>query len=158
MKYTGRCQNDVNVQGYSRPHPQTPRRCAYLRRRGSAAAASRARRGSCRSAAGARQVLGWPSRCELARAFLWEYSDNRLRLVQLLGRHGDFLTCPGRKPSFWAVERHVCPYKSDIENQFNMKTLRALNHHGQARTLWLSNEKKPPSPSILTDPSATTAL
>jgi hypothetical protein len=27
-------------------------------------------------------VSGWPKRCKLAHAFLWEYSDNRLQLAQ----------------------------------------------------------------------------
>jgi hypothetical protein len=31
--------------------------------------------------AGARNVLGWPKRCQLARASLWEYSYKRLKLV-----------------------------------------------------------------------------
>jgi hypothetical protein len=49
--------------------------------------------------------LGWPRRCKLAHAFLWEYSDERLNLAQFLGRLGVFLTlvrnaqtrpsCPG---------------------------------------------------------------
>jgi hypothetical protein len=33
---------------------------------------------------------GW----KLARAFLWEYSCRRLKLAQLLGQLGIFLTCP----------------------------------------------------------------
>jgi hypothetical protein len=37
-------------------------------------------------------MLGWPKRCELARAFLWEHSGKRLELVQLLGQLGVFLT------------------------------------------------------------------
>ena len=40
----------------------------------------------------ARKVLGWPKRCKLAHAFLWECSGNRLELARLLGRHGVFLT------------------------------------------------------------------
>jgi hypothetical protein len=32
------------------------------------------------SAGRARKLLGWPKRCKLARAFLWEYSDKKLRL------------------------------------------------------------------------------
>ena len=63
-----------------------------------------ARRSSCRSrsrpggtrasrAAGARQVSGWPKRCKLAHAFMWEYSYKRLKLAQLLGRLGVVLTC-----------------------------------------------------------------
>ena len=38
------------------------------------------------------KVLGWPKRCTLAHAFLWEYSDKRLKLAQLLGQLGVFLT------------------------------------------------------------------
>jgi hypothetical protein len=45
------------------------------------------------STAAARTLLGWPKRCKLARAFLWEYSDKRLKLAQLLGQTGVFLTC-----------------------------------------------------------------
>ena len=39
------------------------------------------------------KVLGWPRRCKLAHALLWEHSYKRLQLAQLLGRHGVFLTC-----------------------------------------------------------------
>jgi hypothetical protein len=41
----------------------------------------------------ARKVSGWPKRWKLAHAFLWEYSDKRLKLAQLLGQLGVFLTC-----------------------------------------------------------------
>jgi hypothetical protein len=37
-------------------------------------------------------VLGWPKRCKLARAFLWEYSDKRLKLAQLQGQFGVLFT------------------------------------------------------------------
>ena len=37
-------------------------------------------------------MLGWPKRCKLAHAFLWEYSCKRLKLAQLLGQLGVFLT------------------------------------------------------------------
>jgi hypothetical protein len=37
-------------------------------------------------------VSGWPERCQLAHAFLWQYSDKRLKLAQLLGQLGVFLT------------------------------------------------------------------
>jgi hypothetical protein len=40
----------------------------------------------------ARKVSGWPNRCKLAHAFLWEYSYKRLKLAQLLGQLGVFLT------------------------------------------------------------------
>jgi hypothetical protein len=39
-----------------------------------------------------RMVLGWPKRCKLAHAFRWEYSYKRLKLAQLLGKLGVFLT------------------------------------------------------------------
>ena len=42
--------------------------------------------------AGARKVLGWPKRCKLAHAFLQEYSHKRLKLAQVLGQLGVFLT------------------------------------------------------------------
>ena len=44
-----------------------------------------------RPSAAARNVLGWlgwPRRCKLAHAFVWEYSCKRLKLAQL--------TCAGR--------------------------------------------------------------
>ena len=41
----------------------------------------------------AREVLGWSKRHKLAHAFRWEYSYIRLKLAQLLGQLGIFLTC-----------------------------------------------------------------
>ena len=41
----------------------------------------------------ARKALGWPKRCKLAHAFLWEFSWKRLKLAQLLGQLGGFLAC-----------------------------------------------------------------
>ena len=38
------------------------------------------------------KVPGWPKGCKLAHTFLWEYSDNRMKLARLLGRLGVFLT------------------------------------------------------------------
>ena len=49
-----------------------------------------------RPSAAARNVLGWPRRCKLAHAFVWEYSCKRLKLAQLVGQLGGFLTCAGR--------------------------------------------------------------
>ena len=40
----------------------------------------------------AREAFGWPKRCKLARAFLRKQSYKRLKLAQLLGRLGVFLT------------------------------------------------------------------
>ena len=37
-------------------------------------------------------MLGWPKKYKLAHAFLWEYSDKRVKLAQLLGQLGVFLT------------------------------------------------------------------
>ena len=37
-------------------------------------------------ACSATKVLGRPKRCQLAHAFLWEYSYKRLKLAQLLGQ------------------------------------------------------------------------
>ena len=37
-------------------------------------------------------MLGWPKLRKLAQAFLWEYSYKRLKLAQLLGQLGVFLT------------------------------------------------------------------
>jgi hypothetical protein len=42
-------------------------------------------------------VSGRPRRCKLAHAFQWEYSNKRLKLAQLRGQLGVFLTS-GRKP------------------------------------------------------------
>jgi hypothetical protein len=39
-----------------------------------------------------RKTPSWPRRCKLAHAFLWEHSYNRLKLAQLLGQLGVFLT------------------------------------------------------------------
>ena len=47
---------------------------------------------STQPAPAASKVSGWPKRCKLARAFLWEYSYKRLKLAQLLGQLGVFLT------------------------------------------------------------------
>ena len=38
------------------------------------------------------KVLGWPKRCKLALAFMWEHSYKGLKLAQLLGQLGVFLT------------------------------------------------------------------
>jgi hypothetical protein len=40
----------------------------------------------------ARKVLGWPQKCRLAHTFRWEYSYKNLKLAQLLGQRGVFLT------------------------------------------------------------------
>jgi hypothetical protein len=45
--------------------------------------------------AGASKVLGWPRRCKLAHASLWERSCKGLKLAQLLGQLGVFLTRDG---------------------------------------------------------------
>jgi hypothetical protein len=37
-------------------------------------------------------MLGWPKRCKLAHAFLWEYSYKGLELAHLLGQLRAFLT------------------------------------------------------------------
>jgi hypothetical protein len=42
----------------------------------------------------ARKVLGWPKICTLAHAFLRQYSYKGLKLAQLLGQLGVFLTLP----------------------------------------------------------------
>ena len=43
----------------------------------------------------ARKVSGWPKRCKLAHAFLWEYSYKRLqKLAQFLGQLGIFQVGP----------------------------------------------------------------
>ena len=51
----------------------------------------------------ARKVSGWPKRSTLARAFVWEYSYNMLKLGQILGQLGAFLTLMSSVP-----ERSTC--------------------------------------------------
>ena len=54
----------------------------------------------------AREVLAWPKRSKLAHAFLWGYSDERLKLAQHLGQLGVFLTAV---PSHSQKHRHrIC--------------------------------------------------
>jgi hypothetical protein len=62
---------------------------------------SRTRRHSCHTSrpgpqhahvAGAGKVLGWPKICKLAHEFMWEHSCKLLKLAQLLGQLGVFLT------------------------------------------------------------------
>ena len=57
------------------------------------------------AASGARTVLAWPRRCELARGFLLEYSCKRLELAQLLGQLGVVLTWAS-SPSAAALTRY----------------------------------------------------
>ena len=46
----------------------------------------------------ARKVSGWPKRCKLAHAFLWECNCYKgLKLAQLLGQPGVFLTPGGTR-------------------------------------------------------------
>jgi hypothetical protein len=70
----------------------------------SAAVAARvapAARTPARAAGGAQasKALGWPKRCQLAHAFLWEYSHQGLKLAQLLGQLGVFRTSARRTAS-----------------------------------------------------------
>ena len=60
------------------------------------------------------KVLSWPKRCKLAHAFLREYSYKRLKLAQLLGQLGVFLTSAAsaartirRNPSTLGVDVEV---------------------------------------------------
>jgi hypothetical protein len=61
--------------------------------------------------ASARKVLGCSQICKLAHAFLWEYSHKRLKLAQLLGQLGVFLTFaapwPGTLPNTGRRDRAV---------------------------------------------------
>jgi hypothetical protein len=43
------------------------------------------------------KVSGRSKICKLAHAFLLEYSYKGLKLAQLLGQHGVFLTCRGAR-------------------------------------------------------------
>ena len=65
--------------------------------------------GSDRAPQRARMVLGWPKICKLAHAFLWECNHKQLKLAQLLGQVGVFLThrqSPScRRSSSWRCHR-----------------------------------------------------
>ena len=93
-----------------------------------------------KSLAVARKGLGWPKRCQLALAFLWEYSQKRLKLAQLLGHLGVFLTGavgvpraaagvaradgPGEHRGDGTCGRdRVSPKKSSPKTAFNRRTL-----------------------------------
>ena len=39
-----------------------------------------------------KKILGWPKRCKLAHALLWEHSYKGMKLAQLLGQPSVFLT------------------------------------------------------------------
>jgi hypothetical protein len=74
-------------------------RCGPKGSRGAAGAGVKIPYGGSRGREGrnAGNVLGWPRRCKLAHAFLWEYrySYTGLKLAQLLGQLGVFLTRQG---------------------------------------------------------------
>ena len=54
----------------------------------------------------AKKVLDWPKICKLAHAFLREYSYKRLKLAQLLGQLGGFLTLdPSAARRYWTVNQ-----------------------------------------------------
>ena len=85
----------------------------------------------------ASKVLGWPKRCQLAPAFLWEYSYKRLELVQLLVQLGVFLTLgEGRTDiaphpalfcivNFYAGHRNqICPKNSNVRRLSVVMTVR----------------------------------
>jgi hypothetical protein len=55
----------------------------------------------------ARTVLGWPKRCKLAQAVLWEYRSKRLKLAQFLGQLGVFLTHATVHPPSECARRHL---------------------------------------------------
>jgi hypothetical protein len=78
MEYTKRRLNHSNAQGW--------RRRVHVRRVKVAGQ-------TVHVALAARQVSGGPIRRKFARAFLWGCSCKRLKLAQLLGRHGVCLTC-----------------------------------------------------------------
>jgi hypothetical protein len=59
-------------------------------------------------------VLGWPNICKLAHAFRWEYSYKMLKLAQLLGQFGAFLTDgpaarPGADDTFGSAALRTMP-------------------------------------------------
>ena len=57
----------------------------------------------------ARKVSGWPKRCKLADVSLWKYSYKRLKLAQLLGQLGVFLTVVIRPRSASFIRRIAIP-------------------------------------------------
>jgi hypothetical protein len=60
--------------------------------RGRPSSSARGRRARPRGSPASSKVLGLPKRCKLAHAFLWD-GYKRLKLAQLLGQLGVFLTC-----------------------------------------------------------------
>jgi hypothetical protein len=59
-------------------------------------------------------MLGWPKRCKMAHAFLWQNSYKRPNLAQLLGRLDDFLTCASAicrvdAWAMWKTSSHSVP-------------------------------------------------
>jgi len=59
------------------------------------------------SLAGSRKVLGWPKRCKLAHAFLWQYGYKGPKLAQLLDPLGVFLARAPLAAGGWVAERQL---------------------------------------------------
>jgi hypothetical protein len=57
----------------------------------------------------ARKVLGWPKRCKLAHAFLWEFSYKRLKLAQPLCQLAVFPTRSSQAGVGRAPDSPDCP-------------------------------------------------
>jgi hypothetical protein len=53
----------------------------------------------------ARKVLGWPRKCKLAHAFLWEYSYKRLERAPLLERRAAVGSEGGARAMFGLQKR-----------------------------------------------------
>jgi hypothetical protein len=83
------------------------------------------------------KVLGWPRRCGLAHAFLWEHSCKKLELAQLLGRHGVLLT----KAHAGACSRAMNRFWDELEGVPGIRAHRPANHDeataGLGRTVTL---------------------
>ena len=87
---------------------------------------------------------GWPKRCKLAHAFLWEYSYKRL--TQLLGQLGVFLTlAPGVATSVPQARFHgltcrfafcrTCGGGSPDQDQSKTKTITKTTAKVSAKTI-----------------------
>ena len=57
-------------------------------------------------------MLGWPKIYKLAHAFQWEYRYKRLKLAELLGQRGVFLTVAARRAYLSAVCRFWCAIRA----------------------------------------------
>jgi hypothetical protein len=84
-------------------------------------------------------VSGWPKRCELAQPFLRERSYKKLKLAQLLGRLGVFLTAG---PICLSLVEYIGLYVGTKENLASFSL--AASSAPAVRTA------RPPPPGVIT--------